>query len=154
MNTSFKKPRRTAVLVVTALLVGAGSASAASSQTPQPLRAMIIRGEAQNALYGNAWTHVSAAEFKTLVGAFGTDVTTTMTPQQARAELAQGQGLNRLAKQYTTAAKPVSAVSGKSGNGFDWGDAGIGVAAAFGAMLLAAASAIGFRKRGRLVLHS
>jgi hypothetical protein len=151
MNTSFKNPRRTAGLVVTALLVGAGSASAASSQTPQPLRAMIIRGEAQNALYGNAWTHVSAAEFKTLVGAFGPDVTTTMTPQQARAELARGQGLNRLAKQYTTATKPVSAVSS---NGFDWGDAGIGVAAAFGAMLLAAASAIGFRKRGRLVLHS
>jgi hypothetical protein len=151
MNTSFKNPRRTAGLVVTALLVGAGGASAASSQTPQPLRAMIIRGEAQNALYGNAWTHVSAAEFKTLVGAFGPDVTTTMTPQQARAELARGQGLNRLAKQYTTATKPVSAVSS---NGFDWGDAGIGVAAAFGAMLLAAASAIGFRKRGRLVLHS
>ena len=59
--------------------------------------------------------------------------------------------LNRPAKQYTTAAKPASAVSG---NGFDCGDAGIGVAAAFGAMLLAAGSAIGFHKRGRLVPHS
>jgi hypothetical protein len=129
----------------------AGSASAASITTPQALRALTLRGQALNTLYGNAWTRVSSAEFKTLVAAFGGDVTTTMTLQQAHAELARGQGLNRLAKQYTTASEPVSAVSD---NGFKWGDAGIGVAAAFGAMLLAAAGAIGLRKRGRLVLHS
>lgn len=151
MHNSLKHLRRTVGVVVAALLVAAGSASAAPGTTPQALRALMIRGEAMNQLYGNAWTRVSPAEFKTLVAAFGGNVTTTMTLQQARAELARGQGLNLLAKQYTAAAKPVSAVSG---NGFDWGDAGIGVAAAIGAMLLAAASAIGFRKRGRLVLHS
>jgi hypothetical protein len=59
--------------------------------------------------------------------------------------------LNRPAKQYTTAAKLVPAVPG---NGFDWGDAGIGVAAAIGSMLLAAAGTIGLRKRSRLALHS
>jgi hypothetical protein len=59
--------------------------------------------------------------------------------------------LNRPAKQYTTAAKLVPAVPG---NRFDWGDAGIGVAAAIGLMLLAAAGTIGLRKRGRLALHS
>ena len=151
MNTSFKHLRRTAAGVVAALLVAAGSASAAQNTTPQALRAVILRGEALNRLYGNAWTRVSLAEFKTLVAAFGANVTTTMTLQQARTELARGQGLNRLAKQYTTAVKPASGVSG---NGFSWGDAGIGVAAAIGSMLLAAAGAIGLRKRGRLVLHS
>jgi hypothetical protein len=151
MNTSFKHLRRTAGVVVAALLVGAGSASAAPGTTPQAMRAVILRGEALNQLYGNAWTRLSAAEFKTLVAAFGANVTSTMTPQQARTELARGQGLNRLAKQYTTAAEPVSAVSG---NGFNWGDAGIGVAAAIGSMLLAAAGVIGLRRRHRLVLHS
>src|SRR5260221_2512118 len=129
MHNTFKHLQRTAGVVAVALLVAAGSASAAPGTTPQALRAMILRGEAVNRLYGNAWTRVSPAEFKPLVAAFGPDVTTTMTLQQARAELARGQGLNRLAKQYTTAAEPVSAVSG---NGFDWGDAGIGVAAALG----------------------
>jgi hypothetical protein len=40
-----------------------------------------------------------------------------------------------------------------TGNGFDWGDAGIGFATAIGAMLLAAASAIRLLKRGRLMFH-
>lgn len=140
-----------ATVVSGAALLVATATAAAPGMTPQAQRALILRGQGLNRLYGNAWTRVSPAEFKTLVAAFGANVTTTMTLQGARAELARGWGLNRLAKQYTTAAEPVSAVSG---NGFNWSDAGIGVAAAIGSMLLAAAGAIGLRKRGRFVLHS
>jgi hypothetical protein len=170
---------RRMILTVTALLLVAGSSVAAAANTrpaglsPQAYRAEMIRGEAMNKLYGadasgpsradqvraaaldkryaNAWTRVSPAEFRTLVEAFGAEVTTIMTPQQARAELARGHGLNRLAARYAIAASPASVAAGKS---FDWGDAGIGVAAAIGAMLLAAAAAIALRKRNRFVLHS
>lgn len=151
MNTSFKHLRRLAGAALAALLVASGGASAAPNATPQPLRAMILRGEAMNRLYGNAWTPVPPAEFRALIRAYSPDVTRTMTPQQARVELARGQGLNRLAEQYATAT---SYASTPSAAGFDWGDAGIGVATAFGAMVLAAAGAIGFRKRGRFVLHT
>jgi hypothetical protein len=117
-----------------------------------PSRADMIRGGALDRRYGNVWTRVSPAEFRTLVSAFGAEVTTTMTPQQARAELVRGPGLNRLAKQYEATAAPASSTG--AADGFDWGDAGVGVGAAFGAMLLAAAGAIALRKRGRIVLHS
>src|SRR2546428_10069714 len=102
--------------------------------------------------YGNAWTRVPPAEFRPLVSAFGAEVTTTMTPRQARAERVRGPGLNRLAKRYGATAAPASSTG--AADGFDWGDAGLGVAAAFGAMLLVAAGAIALRKRGRIVLHS
>ena len=46
---------------------------------------------------------------------------------------------------------PTSAVATEPG--FDWADAGIGAGIAFGAMLLAAAAALGARSRGR-VAHS
>jgi hypothetical protein len=116
-----------------------------------PLRADVIRAQALDKLYGNAWTHVTPAQFRRLVTAFGPEVTTTMSPQQARAEFARGQGLNQLAKRYATATPPAPVASS---NGFDWPDASIGVAVAFGAMLLAAAGAIALRTRSRLVLHS
>jgi hypothetical protein len=72
-------------------------------QSARPSRADAIRAAALDRRYGNAWTRVSPAEFRSLVSVFGTQVTTTMTLQQARAELARGQGLNRWAKQYTVA---------------------------------------------------
>ena len=186
---------RRMILAVTAVLLVAGGSVAGAANTrpaglsPQAYRAAMIRGEALNELYGagdatgpsradliraialdkrygNAWTRVSPAEFRTLVAAFGSDVTTTMTPQQARAELARGQGLNQLAERYGAESYPdafgralnrslgqVASTPGASG-GFDWVDAGIGLATAFGAMFLAAAAAIALRKRGRIVLHS
>jgi hypothetical protein len=179
MSISLQSARRTVVTIGALLLVAGGSVAAAANSRPaglsaQAYRAMMIRGEALNARYGlgnptgpskadllraaaldkrygNAWTRVSNPEFRTLVSAFGTDVTTSMTPQQARAELARGQGLNQLAERYASSAGPVS--SGSAG-GFDWGDAGIGAAGAFGVVLIGAAGAITFRRRGRLVLPS
>jgi hypothetical protein len=176
MTFSTHKIRRvTFFLAVSALLAGGSAAVAANKRpaglSPQAYKADMIRGEALNqrygigvftpsagelargaalnARYGNAWTRVSSAEFKMLVTAFGPDVMTQLTPNQARAELARGLGLNAVAKTY---ASSVPSVSLSAGSGFHWGDAGIGVAAAFGLMLLAAGAAIGFRKRNKLVL--
>jgi hypothetical protein len=107
------------------------------------------QGHAVNRLVGNTWTRISPAEFRKLVTAFGSDVTTTMTPQKARVALARGQGLNQLAKRYADVTAPSSA---SSGSGFDWVAASIGVATATGAILLAMAGLITFRKQRRLVL--
>lgn len=76
--------------------------------TVGPSRADEVRAAALNSRYGNVWTRVSPAVFRTLVSSFGAEVTVTMTPQQARAELARGSGLNRLAEQYAATAKPIS----------------------------------------------
>lgn len=179
MATSIHSIRRTIAMIAALLLLAGGSTAVAANIRPvglseQAYRALMIRGEALNQLYGlsraavpsradmiraaaldrrygNVWTRVSPAEFRTLVSAFGADVTTTLSPQQARAELARGQGLNRLAERYTATTKPVSA---GPADGFDWGAAGIGFGAAFGAMFLAAAGALVLRKRARLVFHS
>ncbi len=72
------------------------------------------------------------------------------TPHGLRADGLRWQGIAR-AYQQIEGARPAST---GTGNGFDWGDAGLGVAAAIGAMLLAGAGAIGLRKRGRLVIHA
>jgi hypothetical protein len=151
MRTWFKNPRCTAVAVVGVLLVALGSSSGAAGQTPQAQRALTLRGQALNGLHGNAWTHVSTAEFKTLVEAFGPDVTTTMTPQQVRAELARGEGLSRLARLYATLTTPDSqSASASSGNGFDWGDAAIGAAGGLGIALAGAGGVLALRGRRTL----
>ena len=110
--------------------------------------ANLPQGHAANRLVGNTWTRISPAEFRKLVTAFGSVVTTTMTPQQARVALARGEGLNRLAKRYADAAAPSFA---SSGSGFDWVVAGIGVATAVGAILIATAW-ITVRRQRRLIL--
>jgi hypothetical protein len=174
MIISIHRLRRTIVVISAVSLLAGGSAASAANirpaglsvqaykaqmtraqalnqryglETTGPSAADLIRAAALDKRYGNAWTRVSPAEFTMLVNAFGPEVT-NLTPQQARAELARGQGLNTAAKVYATSAGTVSS----SGTGFHWGDAGIGVAAAFGVMLLAAAGAIAFRKRSRVVL--
>src|SRR5919198_629228 len=137
MTTSVYSVRRKIVMITALLLLAGGSVAAAGNVRPaglsvQAYRALLIRGEALNKLYGlgdaagpsradliraaaldkrygNAWTRVSPGEFGTLVSAFGADVTRSLTPQQARAELARGQGLNQLAERYANAPKPSSA---------------------------------------------
>ena len=89
-------------------------AYAASGQTFQAL------GEALNARYGNAWTRMSSTKFSTLVKTFGNDIT-LLTPQQLR---------TLVACWGTRVAEPSS-----SGNGFDWGDAGIGTLGAVAILL-------------------
>jgi hypothetical protein len=118
--------------------------------TPAQARADLTRAQALDNRYGNAWTRVSPADFSRLFRVFGED-TTLMTPPQARALLAQGAGMDAAAARYAAEVKAGSTASHSS---FDWGDAGIGVAAAFGLMLLAGAGAIGLRMRRRVVLGS
>jgi hypothetical protein len=118
--------------------------------TPAQARADLTRAQALDNRYGNAWTRVSPADFSRLFRVFG-DETTLMTPPQARALLAQGAGMDAGAARYAAEVKAGSTASHSS---FDWGDAGIGVAAAFGLMLLAGAGAIGLRMRRRVVLGS
>jgi len=118
--------------------------------TPAQARADLTRAQALDSRYGNAWTRVSPADFSRLFRVFGED-TTLMTPPQARALLAQGAGMDAAAARYAAGVKAGSTASHSS---LDWGDAGIGAAAAFGLMLLAGTGAIGLRLRRRVVLGS
>ena len=118
--------------------------------TPAQARADLTRAQALDNRYGNAWTRVSPADFSRLFRVFGED-TTLMTPPQARALLAEGAGMDAAAARYAAGVKADSTTPHSS---FDWGDAGIGAAAAFGLMLLAGTGAIGLRLRRRVVLGS
>jgi hypothetical protein len=132
---SWKQIIRT--LIAAAALAAAGSALAAP--TPQELRAYQLRGEALNRQYGNEWTRLSVAEYRKLVGIYGVDAMTNHTPQELEALLVRGQALNKL-----YAAPPVANIAGST---FDWTDAGIGFATAFGIVLLAAGAAVIVRRR-------
>jgi hypothetical protein len=80
-----------------------------------------------------------------------------LNAREEYAQMTDPWALNLLARQthrdggYATARAHQSAASVEVGasNGFDWGDAGIGAASAFGVMLLAAGTVIGLRKRSR-----
>ena len=76
--------------------------------------------------------------------------TAPYTPQGLRADGLRWQGIARVYEQKQTGAR---AASTGTSNGFAWGDAGIGLAAGIGAMLLAGVAAIGFRRQSRLATH-
>jgi len=54
---------------------------------------------------------------------------------------------------YTPLGQGTQATSVTAGNGFNWGDAGIGVVVGIGAMLLAGGAAMSLRKQGRFATH-
>jgi hypothetical protein len=126
--------------------------------TAPQMRALILRAQALNRLYGNAWTRTSPAEFTSLVKAFGASVTTAMSLQQARAELARGQGLTRLTNLYepgsgssdyvpkTTLVTTTTPV----GVGLDWISALIGTGAGLGIAVAGAGALMALRKRRTL----
>lgn len=124
MNSSQTTSRIGAVLgTIVAIVVVAGSAQAATS-TPAGMsqpesRALIIRSEGLNKLHGKAVTRVGVAPdgFSALV---------------ARSEALNRQyGLDRRGQPTTAVEQPTG-----SGNGFDWGDLGVGGAATLGLVLL------------------
>jgi hypothetical protein len=96
-------------------------------------RALVIRSEALDKLYGNAVTRLSRQQINELnqAGANG------MAPQEFAALVARSEaldrryGLNRTSQPTKVVEQPTD-----SGNGFDWGDFGIGVVAMMGLMLL------------------
>lgn len=122
---------------VAALALFAGSVQAANSRpagmTKAEYRALMLRSEALNKLYGNAVTRLSPLQFKALYQAGAN----RMAPQEFAALVDRGEALNRRYGLDRTSqpAKVVEQPTG-SGNGFDWGDFGIGAAAMLGLVLL------------------
>jgi hypothetical protein len=128
--------RRTlAGLAIGAVLAGA-TASAASAGVPEGMtkaehRALHIRSEALNNRYGNAVTRLS--------------------PDVLNALAVRSEGLNSYGKTLQ-ASTPVA--SSSASTSFAWDDFGIGMAAAFGLLLLTGGLAVavrtGTRKRVRI----
>ncbi len=119
--------RRASGTIAVALVVAATGAAAAMGMTSQERHAMLIRGQALNKLYGNGLTRLSPAELRALT--------------------IRSEALNQL-----YGGKPVvSPPAAGTGDGFDWGEAGIGVATAFGVSLLGLAGATAVRRRSKVV---
>ena len=137
MNISQTTLRIGAVLgTIGAIVVLASSAQAATSKPAgmsQPDRALMIRSEALNKLYGNAVTRLSPQQFKELYQAGAN----RMAPQEFAALVARSEALDRRYGLDRTSqpTKVVEQPTG-SGNGFGWGDFGIGAAAMLGLVLL------------------
>jgi hypothetical protein len=154
MNISQTTLRIGAVLsTIGTIVVLAASAQAA---TPKPVgmsqpeyRALMIRSEALNKLYGNAVTRLSPRQFQGLYQA-GANL---MAPQEFAALVARSEaldrqyGLDRTSQPTEVAERPTG-----SGNGFDWRDFGAGAAAMLGLVLLGGGLLAGayFGRRGAM----
>ena len=137
MNISQTTLRIGAVLgTIGAIVVLAASAQAATSKPAgmsQPeYRALMIRSEALNKLYGNAVTRLSPQQFTGLYQAGAN----RMGSQEFVALVARSAALNRQSRLGTSQPTTVVEEPTGSGNGFDWGDFGIGAAAMLGLVLL------------------
>ncbi len=112
-----------AVAVIAAAL-GLGSALGATPPTgmsAQEHKALVIRSQALNDLYGEPEV---TSQYKAIV----------------RADRIRGEAMNRLAKSGVFTAPPVPSET-VAGDGFDWTDFAIGLGAMFGFVLLAGALA-------------
>ena len=144
--------RRTlAALAIGAVLAGA-TATAASAGVPEGMtkaayRALHIRSEALNNLYGNAVTRLSPAQF----AAYWNAGASRLSPDAFNALVVRSEGLNSYGKTLQ-ASTPVASTSASTS--FAWDDFGIGMAAAFGLVLLTGGLAVavrtGTRKRVRI----
>ena len=120
-----------------AIVLLAASAQAATAKpagmSEPAYRALTIRSEALNKLYGNAVTRLSPRQFKELYQSGAN----RMTPQGFAALVAGSEALNR---QYglDRTSQPTRVVKQPtgSGDGLDWADFGIGAAAMLGLVLL------------------
>ena len=144
--------RRTlAALAIGAVLAGE-TATAASAGVPEGMtkaayRALHIRSEALNNLYGNAVTRLSPAQ----LAAFWNAGASRLSPDEFNALVVRSEGLNSYGKTLQ-ASTPVASTSASTS--FAWDDFGIGMAAAFGLVLLTGGLAVavrtGARKRVRI----
>ena len=144
--------RRTlAALAIGSVLVGV-TATAASAGVPEGTtkaasRALHIRSEALNNLYGNAVTRLSPAQF----AAYWNAGASRLSPDEFNALVVRSEGLNSYGKTLQ-ASTPVASTSASTS--FAWDDFGIGMAATFGLVLLAGGLAVavrtGTRKRVRI----
>jgi hypothetical protein len=154
MNISQTTLRIGAVLSTIGTLVAL--AASAQAATPKPVgmtqpeyRALMIRSEALNKLYGNAVTRLSPRQFEGLYQA-GANL---MAPQEFAALVARSAALDRRhgldrTSQPTKVVEPATG----SANGFDWRDFGIGAAAMLGLVLLSGGLVAGayFGRRGAI----
>ena len=135
--------RRTlAALAIGAVLAGA-TATAASAGVPEGMtkaeyRALQIRSEALNNLYGNAVTRLSPAQF----AAYWNAGASRLSPDEFNALVVRSEGLNSYGKTLQTST-PVASTSASTS--FAWDDFGIGMAAAFGLVLLTGGLAVAVR---------
>jgi hypothetical protein len=135
--------RRTlAALAIGAVLAG-GTATAASAGVPEGMtkasyRALHIRSEALNNLYGNAVTRLSPAQF----AAYWNAGASRPLPDAFNALVVRSEGLNSYGKTLQ-ASTPVASTSASTS--FAWDDFGIGMAAAFGLVLLTGGLAVAVR---------
>ena len=144
--------RRTlAALAIGAVLAGE-TATAASAGVPEGMtkaeyRALQIRSEALNNLYGNAVTRLSPAQF----AAYWNAGASRLSPDEFNALVVRSEGLNSYGKTLQTST-PVASTSASTS--FAWDDFGIGMTAAFGLVLLTGGLAVavrtGTRKRLRI----
>jgi hypothetical protein len=144
--------RRTlAALAIGAVLAGE-TATAASAGVPEGMtkaayRALHIRSEALNNLYGNAVTRLSPAQF----AAYWNAGASRLSPDEFNALVVRSEGLNSYGKTLQ-ASTPVASTSASTS--FAWDDFGVGMAAAFGLVLLTGGLAVavrtGTRKRVRI----
>lgn len=135
--------RRTlAALAIGAVLAGE-TATAASAGVPEGMtkaayRALHIRSEALNNLYGNAVTRLSPAQF----AAYWNAGASRLSPDEFNALVVRSEGLNSYGKTLQ-ASTPVASTSASTS--FAWDDFGIGMAAAFGLVLLTGGGAVAVR---------
>ncbi len=144
--------RRTlAALAIGAVLAGE-TATAASAGVPEGMtkaayRALHIRSEALNNLYGNAVTRLSPAQF----AAYWNAGASRLSPDAFNALVVRSEGLNSYGRTLQ-ASTPVASTSASTS--FAWDDFGIGMAAAFGLVLLTGGLVVavrtGTRKRVRI----
>jgi hypothetical protein len=146
-------------LTAAAVFAGGGQAAAGQAGEEQWLKALTLRSEALNRMYGldsrataaetatvaePAWLRALNIRSEALNELYGLG-THELEPEYLRALELRGEAMNQ--RYGLGAAAPrASVVQG----GFDWVDAGIGVAAAFGLMLLTGSAAVVLRRRGRL----
>jgi len=105
--------------------------------TKAAYRALHIRSEALNNLYGNAVTRLSPAQF----AAYWNAGASRLSPDEF-ALVVRSEGLNSYGKTLQ-ASTPVAATSASTS--FAWDDFGIGMAAAFGLVLLTGGLAVAVR---------
>src|SRR5215207_6617872 len=135
--------RRTlAALAIGAVLAGE-TATAASAGVPEGMtkaayRALHIRSEALNNLYGNAVTRLSPAQF----AAYWNAGASRLSSDEFNALVVRSEGLNSYGKTLQ-ASTPVASTSASTS--FAWDDFGIGMAAAFGLVLLTGGLAVAVR---------
>ena len=144
--------RRTLAALAIGAVLASGTATATSAgvadgMTTASYRALHIRSEALNNLYGNAVTRLSPAQF----AAYWNAGASRLSPDEFNALVVRSEGLNSYGKTLQ-ASTPVASTSASTS--FAWDDFGIGMAAAFGLVLLTGGLAVavrtGTRKRVRI----